>query len=83
MRRIPLRVGEVLSAVVKRKLTETRVLLNLKGHTLVAEPEQRVAPGDEIVVQVLAVFPRVRLRLLPTDSRSPHSPQNRPLDLHT
>jgi len=84
MLRISLRVGEVVSAVVRRKLSDTRVLIALKGHTLVAEPERDVSPGEEILVQVLSVFPRVRLRLLtspPTQSRlRPPSP---PLDLHT
>ena len=80
--RIPLRVGEIISATVKRKITDERVLISLKGHTLVAEPEQRVMPGDEIKVQVLAVFPRIRLRLLPAPPLGGISHQT-PLDLHT
>ncbi len=80
--RIPLRVGETLSATVRRKLGPNRVLISLKGYSMVAEPEQDVIPGDEIVVQVLAVFPRVRLRLLPSPppGDTPYSP---PLDLRT
>ena len=80
--RMPLRVGEVLSATVRRKLSPHRVLISLKGHTLVAEPEHDVSPGDEIVVQVLTIFPRIRLRLLPA---LPPAGRTRrpPLDLHT
>jgi hypothetical protein len=80
--RIPLRVGEIVSATVKRKVTNERVLISLKGHVLVAEPEQDVMPGDEIKVQVLAVFPRIRLRLLPSPPLGGRSTQP-PLDLHT
>jgi hypothetical protein len=80
---MPLRVGEVLSATVRRQLSPHRVLISLKGHTLVAEPENDVSPGDEIIVQVLTIFPRIRLRLLPA-LPSPASPRRRPpLDLHT
>ena len=61
---ISFRVGEVLSATVRRKLPTNRVLISLKGHILVAEPEQEVIPGDEIQVQVLSIFPRLRLRVL-------------------
>jgi hypothetical protein len=78
---MPLRVGEIVSATVKRKITSERVLILLKGHVLVAEPEQDVMPGDEIKVQVLTVFPRVRLRLLP--SSIPPTTGPRPLDLRT
>ncbi len=60
-----LRVGETLAATVRRKLSSNRVLISLKGHTLVAEPEHDVSPGDEINVQVLSIFPRIRLRILP------------------
>ena len=83
--RVPLRVGELLSATVRRKLTDRRVLISLKGHTLVAEPEQDVAPGDEIIVQVLAVFPRIRLRLLPSLQAAAMAANRRrpPLDLLT
>jgi len=81
--RMPLRVGEVLSATVRRKLSPHRVLISLKGHTLVAEPEHEVSPGDEIIVQVLTIFPRIRLRLLPA-LPSPAAQRRRPpLDLHT
>jgi hypothetical protein len=80
---MPLCVGEVLSATVRRQLSPHRVLISLKGHTLVAEPEHEVSPGDEIVVQVLTIFPRIRLRLLPA-LPSPASRRRRPpLDLHT
>ena len=83
--RMPLRVGEVLPAIVRRKLSISRVLISLKGHTLVAEPEREVVPGDEILVQVLAIFPRIRLRLL--NSAALPSAQARarktPLDLQT
>jgi hypothetical protein len=61
---IPLHVGEVLSAIVRRKLSSNRVLISLKGRTLVAEPERDVAPGEEIPVQVLATAPRIRLRVM-------------------
>lgn len=79
--RMPLRVGEIVSATVKRKITDERVLISLKGHVLVAEPEQSVMPGDEIKVQVLTVFPRVRLRLL--NSSLPPPKSGLPLDLRT
>ncbi len=62
--RDPLRVGEVLAATVRRKLNTNRVLISLKGHALVAEPERDVTPGDEIQVQVLSIFPRIRLRVI-------------------
>jgi len=80
--RMPLRVGEVLSATVRRQLSPHRVLISLKGHTLVAEPEHDVAPGDEIIVQVLTIFPRIRLRLLPA-LPTPGRTRRPPLDLHT
>ncbi len=80
--RIPLRVGETLAATVRRKLAPNRVLISLKGHVLVAEPEQEVFPGDQINVQVLAVFPRIRLRLLPPSHPTDMPPQP-PLDLRT
>jgi hypothetical protein len=79
---MPLRVGEILSATVRRKLSPQRVLISLKGHTLVAEPEHDVAPGDEIIVQVLTIFPRIRLRLLPA-LPTPGRMRRPPLDLHT
>jgi hypothetical protein len=82
MLRMPLRVGEVLHAVVRRKLSTTRVLISLKGHTLVAEPERDVAPGDEIQVQVLSIFPRIRLRLV-TPAKTFSRASQPPLDLHT
>ncbi|RPH93201.1 hypothetical protein EHM69_10970 [candidate division KSB1 bacterium] len=81
--RMPLRVGEILSATVRRKLSATRVLISLKGHTLVAEPEHDVSPGDEINVQVLTIFPRIRLRMLPTPLPHGFRRQSPPLDLHT
>lgn len=81
--RMPLRVGEVLSATVRRKLSPNRVLISLKGHTLVAEPEYEVSPGDEITVQVLTIFPRIRLRLLPAIPSAGASQRRPPLDLHT
>jgi hypothetical protein len=80
---MPLRVGEVLSAVVRRKLCSNRVLISFKGHVLVAEPEQDVSPGDEIQVQVLSIFPRIRLRLLPSGMPAAMSRRNFPLDLRT
>lgn len=83
MLRMPLRVGEVLQAIVRRKLSANRVLITLKGHALVAEPERDVAPGEEIQVQVLAVFPRIRLRLLATPPGTRVPPSQPPLDLHT
>lgn len=66
--RNPLRVGEILSATVRRKLTANRVIISLKGRTLVAEPDRDVVPGEEIPVQVLATVPRIRLRLIVTSS---------------
>jgi hypothetical protein len=81
--RMPLRVGEVLSATVRRKLSENRVLISLKGNTLVAEPENDVSPGDEILVQVLSIFPRIRLRLLTSAALMRPGRPRPPLDLHT
>jgi len=49
---------------------------------LVADPEQPVSVGDPITVQVLAISPRIRLRLLapvPTDAPNVAFP----LDLRT
>jgi hypothetical protein len=83
IQRIPLRVGEILSATVKRKLAENRVVINLKGHTLVADPEQSINPGDEILVQVLTIFPRIRLRFLPSMPTLQSNSRQTPLDLHT
>jgi hypothetical protein len=80
---MPLSVGEVLSATVRRKLSPHRVLISLKGHTLVAEPEHEVSPGDEIIVQVLSIFPRIRLRLLPAMPPPSSGRRRPPLDLHT
>jgi hypothetical protein len=80
---MPLRVGEVVSATVRRKLTEDRVLISLKGHTLVAEPEYAVSPGDEISVQVLTIFPRIRLRVLSSPLVADSKRRRPPLDLHT
>ena len=81
--RIPMRVGEVLSATVRRKLSPNRVLISLKGHTLVAEPEYDVSPGDEIAVQVLTIFPRIRLRVLSSPLTVESGRRRPPLDLHT
>ncbi len=78
-----MRVGEVLAATVRRKLTENRVLISLKGHTLVAEPEYDVSPGDEISVQVLTIFPRIRLRVLSSPLIDDSRRRRPPLDLHT
>ncbi len=79
---IPLRVGEILTTKVRRKLSTSRVLIDLKGRMLVADPEQPVSVGDPITVQVLAISPRIRLRLLapvPTDAPNVAFP----LDLRT
>jgi hypothetical protein len=81
--RMPLRVGEVVAAIVRRKLAPNRVLISLKGHTLVAEPEHDVSPGDEIQVQVLSIFPRIRLRLLTSPQAVLVSDPRRGLDLRT
>lgn len=81
--RMPLRVGEVVCATVRRKLAPHRVLISLKGHTLVAEPEREVSPGDEIQVKVLSVFPRIRLRLLTSPPPAQLRPSGPPLDLRT
>jgi hypothetical protein len=83
MLRLPMRVGEVLSATVRRKLSPNRVLISLKGHTLVAEPEYDVSPGDEISVQVLTIFPRIRLRVLTSPLTADAGRRRPPLDLHT
>jgi hypothetical protein len=83
MLRMPLRVGEVVSATVRRKLSPSRVLISLKGHTLVAEPERDVMPGEEIMVQVLTIFPRIRLRLLTAPLPPQFQRPQPPLDLHT
>ena len=80
---MPMRVGEVLSATVRRKLSENRVLISLKGHTLVAEPEHDVHPGDEITVQVLTIIPRIRLRMLSSPLVAETKRGRPPLDLHT
>jgi len=80
---MPMRVGEVLSATVRRKLSENRVLISLKGHTLVAEPENDVRPGDEITVQVLTIFPRIRLRMLSAPMVADAKRRRPPLDLQT
>lgn len=78
---LPLRVGEILTAKVRRKLTTNRVMIDLKGRMMVANPEQPVSVGDHISVQVLAIAPRIRLRLLPPPPYSPTGPV--PLDLRT
>ncbi|MCB1059348.1 MAG: hypothetical protein KDB65_03880 [Calditrichaeota bacterium] len=78
---IPLRVGEIVTAKVRRKLSSTRVMIDLKGRVLVADPEQPVSVGDPITVQVLAISPRIRLRLLPPPQGSTNQPF--PLDLRT
>jgi len=83
IRRIPLRVGEILLATVRRKLTSQRVLITLKGQSLVAEPEHPVSPGDKIEVQVLSIFPRIRLRLMPGTPPLRNSQPDLPMDLHT
>lgn len=81
--RMPLRVGEVIPAVVRRKLSPQRVLISFKGHTLVAEPERDVAPGDEILVQVLTIFPRIRLRLVNSPLAAVSARRQPPLDMRT
>jgi hypothetical protein len=81
--RVPMRVGEVISATVRRKLTDSRVLISLKGQTLVAEPEYDVSPGDEITVQVLTIFPRIRLRVMSSPLTADVKRRRPPLDLHT
>jgi hypothetical protein len=81
--RMPLRVGEVVTATVRRKLSPCRVLISFKGYALVAEPEQDVSPGDEILVQVLTIFPRIRLKLLSSAPIPMASSRSFPLDLHT
>lgn len=78
---VPLRVGEIITARVRRKLSESRVLIDLKGRVLVVDPEQPVSVGDPISVQVLAISPRIRLRLLAPPPASPAA--NFPLDLRT
>lgn len=72
---VPLRVGEVLTAKVKRHLGPRRILIALKGHLLVAEPERAVTPGEPITVQVLSIFPRIHLRHLSPEPAAETSPQ--------
>lgn len=82
--RNPLCVGEILAATVRRKLTTNRVLISLKGHALVAEPERDVTPGEEIHVQVLAIFPRIRLRVIADRTASSNIARGSlPRGLHT
>jgi hypothetical protein len=77
-------VGEVLKANVKRLLGPKRVLIVLKGHLLVAEPERTVAPGEPITVQVLSIHPRIHLRHLAMQDTEDAPPQaSLPLDLQT
>ena len=83
MLRMPLQVGEVVSATVKRKLAPHRVLITFKGHSLVAEPEKDVSPGEEILVKVLSIFPRIRLRLLTSPPPANYRPPRPPLDVRT
>ena len=81
---IPLRVGEVLTAKVKRYIGPRRVLITLKGHLIVAEPERTVTPGEPIAVQVLSIFPRIHLRHLSAgDAAEASPPEDSPLDLQT
>ena len=81
---VPLRVGEVLTAKVKRYLSTRRVLITLKGHLLVAEPERAVTPGEPITVQVLSIFPRIHLRHLSAEDAAEAPPHaDPPLDLQT
>jgi hypothetical protein len=83
-RPIPLRVGEILTASVKRHLGPRRVLITLKGHLLVAESERTVAPGDPITVQVLSIFPRIHLRhFFPEERDQMTRGDTFPLDLQT
>ncbi|MBK6766395.1 MAG: hypothetical protein IPG71_08780 [bacterium] len=80
---IPLRVGEIITAKVRRKLASSRVMIDLKGRLLVADPEQPVSVGDPIVVQVIAIAPRIRLRLLPAPPTPLPSTAGLPVDLRT
>lgn len=81
---IPLRVGEVLVAKVKRVLGPNRMLITLKGHLLVAESERAVVPGEPITVQVLSIFPRIHLRhLFGPNAEQASSRTGPPLDLQT
>lgn len=61
---IPMHVGEILTAKVKRLLGPKRMLITLKDHLLVAETGRAVTPGEPITVQVLSIFPRIHLRHL-------------------
>ncbi|MBU1707794.1 hypothetical protein KKB28_07765 [bacterium] len=76
---IPMHVGEILTAKVKRLLGPKRMLIALKGHLLVAEIERSVTPGEPITVQVLSIFPRIHLRHL-TEAATP-SKMESPLDV--
>lgn len=78
---VPLRVGEIVTAKVRRKLTTSRVIIDLKGRMLVADPEQPVSVGDPITVQVLAIAPRIRLRLITPPTQAPAA--SFPIDLRT
>lgn len=80
---IPLRVGEIITAKVRRKLTTSRVMIDLKGRLLVADPERPVSVGDPITVQVISISPRIRLRLLNPPVTSPTAIAQLPVDLRT
>ena len=78
---LPIRVGEVITAKVRRKLATNRVMIDLKGRLMVADPERFVSVGDHITVQVLTISPRIRLRLLPPPPAT--TPNQFPVDLRT
>jgi len=83
-RPVPLRVGEILTANVKRHLGPRRALITLKGHLLVAESDRGVAPGEPITVQVLSIFPRIHLRHVSADEVTQMmTGPDIPLDLQT
>ncbi len=80
---IPLRVGEIITATVRRKLATSRVMIDLKGRLLVADPERPVSVGDPITVQVISISPRIRLRLLNPPASIATPAGQIPVDLRT
>jgi len=59
-----LAVGDTLEAFVTEALDARRVLLQMKGSTLVADTETVFRAGDRLVVRVEEVEPKILLRVL-------------------
>ena len=64
MNKPPLRIGDIATAKVVRKITDFRFFVDLKGYTLVCDSDTALNLGDEIQTQVLSIFPRVRIKIL-------------------